>query len=243
MTDNPYETLNNLYSHSSVPWQQEILSDFLKEMRLPEHSSCIDVGAGIGNNLPALLKYSDQITAVDVSESALKVLRKRRIKDLDRITIKKMDAQHLGYPSASFDLVVCTEVLEHCLRPQDALGECIRILKPRGYVILSSPNYFNLAGVIKIIRENIYPRKTWDAWGNHDAGIENFLTSFKIKKWAEEFRLEIIDERSGDLIRSWAPFFRRYYNLIDRHPCLGIGRYWPLRMLMMNYFILARKLY
>lgn len=226
-----------------MPWQQEILNDFLKKIKSHEDASCIDIGTGTGNNLSTLLKYYDSIVAVDVSESALKVLRKRYSKNLDRIAIKKMDAHHIDHLSASFALVVCTEVLEHCLRPQDVFNECVRVLKPGGHVVLSGPNYFNLAGVVKIIRENIYPQKTWDAWGNHEAGIENFLTSFKIKKMAEEFRLDIISDRGGDLIRSWAPLFRRYYKFIDRHPALTIGRHWPLKMLMMNYFVLARKRY
>ena len=187
------------------------------------------------------MKYCDQVAAVDVSESALKILQERYSKNLDQITIKKMDARYLDYPSASFDLVVCTEMLEHCLKPQDVLDECIRILRPGGCLVLSGPNYFNPAGIVKIIRENIYPRKTWDAWGNHDAGIENFLTSFKIKKWAAKLRLDIINDRGGDLIRSWLPFFRQYYKIIDCYPCLTIGRRWPLKMLMMNYFVLARK--
>ena len=239
--DTPYKTTTNTYSHTSVPWQQNILNDFLKKTGIHKDASCIDTGTGIGNNLSTLLKYCDQVAAVDVSESALKILQERYSKNLDQITIKKMDARYLDYPSASFDLVVYTEMLEHCLKPQDVLDECIRILRPGGCLVLSGPNYFNPAGIVKIIRENIYPRKTWDAWGNHDAGIENFLTSFKIKKWAAKLRLDIINDRGGDLIRSWLPFFRQYYQIIDCYPCLTIGRRWPLKMLMMNYFVLARK--
>src|SRR3989338_3535489 len=239
--DTPYKTTTNTYLHTSVPWQQNILNDFLKKTGIHKDASCIDTGTGIGNNLSTLLKYCDQVAAVDVSESALKILQERYSKNLDQITIKKMDARYLDYPSASFDLVVCTEMLEHCLKPQDVLDECIRILRPGGCLVLSGPNYFNPAGIVKIIRENIYPRKTWDAWGNHDAGIENFLTSFKIKKWAAKLRLDIINDRRGDLIRSWLPFFRQYYKIIDCYPFLTIGRRWPLKMLMMNYFVLARK--
>lgn len=239
--DTPYKTTTNIYSHTSVPWQQDILNDFLKKTGIHKDAPCIDIGTGIGNNLSTLLKYCDRVVAVDVSESALKTLQERYTKNRDQITIKKMDAHHLDYPSASFDLVVCTEMLEHCFKPQDILGECIRVLKPGGYIIFSGPNYFNPAGVVKIIHENIYPRETWDAWGNHDAGIENFLTSFKIKKWAAKLRLDIIDDCGGDLIRSWLPFFRQYYKIINRHPSLIIGRHWPLKMLMMNYFVLARK--
>ncbi|MEM3434418.1 MAG: GNAT family N-acetyltransferase, partial [Candidatus Methanomethyliaceae archaeon] len=42
-------------------------------------------------------------------------------------------------PDSSADTVLCTAVLEHLERPQDALREMHRILKPGGYVILSAP--------------------------------------------------------------------------------------------------------
>lgn len=239
--NSPYQTTTNLYSHTSVPWQQDILDDFLKRIEIYDGFSCIDVGTGVGNNLTTLLKYCKNINAVDVSEIAMEKLRKKYNKNLDKITVKKMSAEDLDYLSGSFDLVICTEVLEHCLNIKKTLSECARVLKSGGYLIISSPNYFNLAGIVKIIKENIYPRKTWDAWGNHEAGIENFLTSFKIKKLIRDLRFDVVDQRGGDLIRSWVPFFKCHYKIIDRHPSLTIGQCWPLRMFMMNYFILARK--
>ena len=38
-----------------------------------------------------------------------------------------------------FDVVLCTEVLEHVPRPQDALKELIRVLRPGGTLIITVP--------------------------------------------------------------------------------------------------------
>jgi SAM-dependent methyltransferase len=43
---------------------------------------------------------------------------------------------------AGFDTVVCTEVLEHVPDPLKALREMYRVLKPGGYLILSTPMYW-----------------------------------------------------------------------------------------------------
>src|SRR4030095_13719342 len=42
------------------------------------------------------------------------------------------DAQALGICEASFDVVLCTEVLEHLPEPQRAIDEIYRVLVPAG---------------------------------------------------------------------------------------------------------------
>ena len=48
----------------------------------------------------------------------------------------------LPFPEASFDLVICSEVMEHI--PQDSLAadEIMRVLKPGGQLAVSVPRYF-----------------------------------------------------------------------------------------------------
>jgi SAM-dependent methyltransferase len=49
-------------------------------------------------------------------------------------------------PGEAFDLVVCTEVLEHTLRPWDAVRELARILKSGGRLLASAPFNFRIHG-------------------------------------------------------------------------------------------------
>jgi SAM-dependent methyltransferase len=46
----------------------------------------------------------------------------------------------------TYDVVVCTEVLEHTLNPFDAVNEILRILKPSGLLIASAPFNFRIHG-------------------------------------------------------------------------------------------------
>ena len=48
------------------------------------------------------------------------------------------DAQALGLASESFDVVLCTEVLEHLPEPQRAIDEMFRVLKPDGTLLLTT---------------------------------------------------------------------------------------------------------
>ncbi len=48
------------------------------------------------------------------------------------------DAQVLGVADASFDHVLCTEVLEHLPEPQRAIDEMFRVLRPGGTLLLTT---------------------------------------------------------------------------------------------------------
>lgn len=48
------------------------------------------------------------------------------------------DAQALGLADASFDVVLCTEVLEHLPEPQRGIDEMHRVLKPGGTLLLTT---------------------------------------------------------------------------------------------------------
>jgi SAM-dependent methyltransferase len=48
------------------------------------------------------------------------------------------DAHALALADASFDVVVCTEVLEHLREPQRAIDEMYRVLKPGGTLLLTT---------------------------------------------------------------------------------------------------------
>lgn len=49
------------------------------------------------------------------------------------------DIRHIPVPDASFDVILCTEALEHVARPIEALAEMARIVKPGGRLLLTAP--------------------------------------------------------------------------------------------------------
>ncbi len=53
------------------------------------------------------------------------------------------DAERLGYRDNSFDIVICTEVLEHLPNPKKALNEIHRVSKLGGITIVTTPNREN----------------------------------------------------------------------------------------------------
>lgn len=91
----------------------------------------LDIGAGYANYLA-----SAEVTALDISESAL-TMSPRAIK-------VQGSAENLPFSDSAFDLVVCSQVLEHVPNWRAALLEMRRVLRSGGMLFLAVPNTFAL---------------------------------------------------------------------------------------------------
>lgn len=112
---------------------KQLLLERVKEIH-PE--SILDVGAGEGFTLEMFRKnnVADKLEGIEYMDDALQLAKKLHPK----IKIKKGDIYDLPYKANSFDLVICSEVLEHLEDPKKALIELKRVAKK--FLILSVPN-------------------------------------------------------------------------------------------------------
>jgi SAM-dependent methyltransferase len=58
--------------------------------------------------------------------------------------IRHEDVERLSFPTASFDLVISNDVLEHVVNPRMALEEACRVLKPRAEMLMTVPFHLNV---------------------------------------------------------------------------------------------------
>jgi SAM-dependent methyltransferase len=56
----------------------------------------------------------------------------------------RLDGQSLPFKENLFDTIICIDVIEHVPNPQQMIGELVRVLKPGGVLILSTPFFFYL---------------------------------------------------------------------------------------------------
>ncbi len=76
-------------------------------------------------------------------------------------------------PDNRFDVVVCTEVLEHVRNPFDAVNEIYRITKPGGSIYISTPFNFRIHGPLP------------DNWRFTIHGLKELFSKFTILKIEE----------------------------------------------------------
>ena len=131
----------NLEKHTTQnPVSQFFLNNFkqlvLEQTKQLNPESILDVGAGEGFMLEMFRKnnVAKKIEGIEYMDEAIKLGNKINPK----VKIKKGDIYKLPYKAGTFDLIICTEVLEHLENPKKALTELIRVAKK--YIILSVPN-------------------------------------------------------------------------------------------------------
>ncbi|MBF0108288.1 MAG: class I SAM-dependent methyltransferase [Magnetococcales bacterium] len=95
----------------------------------------LDVGCGLGY-LSEMLGQGYQCVGVDCDMASLEANRERKIGWMVRGRVDR-----LAFRDASFDLIICSEVLEHLPQGLDAaaLKEMARILKPGGRILITVP--------------------------------------------------------------------------------------------------------
>jgi len=118
---------------------------FLEDDRYGNVIACVAEGppaqrildAACGNGWLASMYRGDSHTVVglDIADTNL-----RRMQALGIEAHKHNLDEPLPFADASFDTVVCSEILEHVFAPDLVLREALRVLKPGGRVILTVPN-------------------------------------------------------------------------------------------------------
>jgi SAM-dependent methyltransferase len=90
------------------------------------------------------------------------------------ISVEDVDIERefLPFPDETFDRVLATEILEHLDHPGLLLGECLRVLRPRGVLFLTTPNVVDLPNRLRAARGRS-PQ-------SHLFGIEE---TFRMNEW------------------------------------------------------------
>jgi SAM-dependent methyltransferase len=98
----------------------------------------LDAACGEGYGSHLLSARAGHVTGLDVSEQAIKHARQRYSRD--RLDFDCGDATRLSYADDSFDAVVSFETLEHLEAQDQLLAEFRRVLRPDGFLLISSPD-------------------------------------------------------------------------------------------------------
>ncbi len=104
------------------------------------------------------------------------------------------DIEDLTFLDESFDLLITQDVLEHVLRPDRAMGEIARVLRPGGAHVFTVPLYHGRQTLVRAIPsesgiEHLLPP-------DYHGGPEDPDRSLVIREWGDDF-ISFVSEHSG----------------------------------------------
>lgn len=92
------------------------------------------------------------------------------------------DGKSFPFSDSSFDSLVCFEVLEHVFNPDSFLEEIVRVVKPRGYIIMTMPFIYE-----EHEKPNDYCR--YSSFGFRHIAEKNDLVLIEEKKLLNDLRI------------------------------------------------------
>src|SRR3972149_5236107 len=114
-----------------------VFGEFLKRIGL-NGKKFLEVGCGLGYFSEKAASLGAIVTGIDIGGKLVE-------KSKQRIPSGKFlvaSASKLPFKDESFDIVLCTEVIEHVDDQSQAIEEMFRVIKEGGILVITSPNRF-----------------------------------------------------------------------------------------------------
>lgn len=124
----------------------------------------LDIGCGGGVLSEAMAMKGALVTGLDVEDAAIIAARKHSMES--KLKIDYICQALEEYVAEPFAVITCMEMLEHVQEPQLIIEHAARLLKPGGYLFLSTINR-NLKSYASVVIAaeyllNLLPRQTHD---------------------------------------------------------------------------------
>ncbi|MCQ2300433.1 MAG: class I SAM-dependent methyltransferase [Bacteroidales bacterium] len=167
-----YSKLYDIAQHGGREGYRLATNDALRE--IGGDAVVLELAAGTGLFTQGLAAKVQRLIATDYAEGMVEELKKRLLPE--NVTVEHADACSLTYEDHSFDVVFIGNCLHIMPRPEQALSEIRRVLKPDGLLI--APTY---------VRE--------DGWGERfKVGFMKLFGFPDHQRWsAEQFKQFILD--------------------------------------------------
>jgi 2-polyprenyl-6-hydroxyphenyl methylase/3-demethylubiquinone-9 3-methyltransferase len=128
----PFKTLHHI---------NPVRTEYVKKFVDLNNKSVLDVGCGGGVFSEAMAENGANVTGIDLASESLEVAKLHLYESKYQINYINQNVENFANQNQnSFDVIVCMEMLEHVPDPQSIITACEKILKPNGWLFLSTLN-------------------------------------------------------------------------------------------------------
>ncbi|WP_295384934.1 bifunctional 2-polyprenyl-6-hydroxyphenol methylase/3-demethylubiquinol 3-O-methyltransferase UbiG [uncultured Thiodictyon sp.] len=150
----------------------------------------LDVGCGGGILSESMASRGAHVLGIDMGETPLRVAELHTLESGIAVDYRRIPAEALAAERpASFDVVTCTELLEHVPDPGSVVAACARLVRPGGLVFFSTLNR-NLKSYLLAILGAEYLFKMLPT-GTHD--FNRFIRPAELDRWIRAAGLRTLD--------------------------------------------------
>ena len=178
---NQKEAWNRLYKKNQNKWRMETLG----LPKIINGKNILEIGVGNGKTLKSIIELKPaKVTAIDLSEEAVKNAKKKFSIENESIKIRVADVTRLPFKKGEFDIVVCYYILNNLIENErkKAVKEMHRVIKPGGKVIFEdfALGDFRQKEELKRVEENTVEK--------NDGIICHFFSIAELKYIFSDFR-------------------------------------------------------
>ena len=119
----------------------------------------LDAGCGKGFTGKSVIEYCKEYHGMDLSSTAINFAKKR----IPEGKFKVGTIREISYGNGEFDCILCSEVLEHVPEYKTAIKEMTRVLKSKGFLIITTPNKYNPDMALKLFTQGKYTSQIYDS--------------------------------------------------------------------------------
>lgn len=151
----------------------------------------LDVGCGGGLVCEPLAKAGAEVTGIDVSEMSIQVAKRHALSANLEITYIHEHAQNFTHINETpFDVVINAEVIEHVPGQKELVGDCSKLCKVGGCLIMATLNRSIKSFLVAIVGAEYIMR--YLPRGTHSWYL--FVTPFELNSMAAIARLSLVTE-------------------------------------------------
>lgn len=126
-----------------------LIDKYAERLALLKPAQVLEVGCGTGAMIRSFARREDfkgSATGIDQSLQFIEVAtwyaQQENLED--RLSFQLGDAHDLGFPSASFDVVIANTLISHVTEPGRVLEEMARVVRPQGTIAIFDGDYASL---------------------------------------------------------------------------------------------------
>jgi len=155
-----------------------------------QDKAVLDIGCGGGILAEAMAKAGARVTGIDLADASLQVARLHALDSHLDIDYRLVSAERLARETpAAFDVITCMEMLEHVPEPASIIRAAARMLRPDGWLFVSTINRNLKAYLLAIVGAEYLLRLL--PKGTHD--YAKFLQPSALCAMARDCGLEAVD--------------------------------------------------